>query len=175
MTTSDVIATCALVVGLISAILSIASFFLSKKSLSISLQQHNERYNGIKLYLIDGYKWTQNDNVFISFALRLTNDATIANAVACIDLQLEYFNENKIKGTMKISPHSTVSPINLKEYTEILSCPLRLSEKSAKSGWITFKLPHLFNNKLAVDLYKILATTTDNKTTSVDTHIINVV
>lgn len=175
MNKSEWIALGALVVSLFSAFLSALSYLVSRSAHKISKQQHKERYKGIVPYLVDAFKWSSEEDFYISFALRFTNEATISNSLQNIELHLEYYDRNKHCGKAKISPSLEVKPINLAEASEMLKIPLEMNSKSAKSGWISFKLPNLFYEDLEIDLYKIVATTTDGRIIAVETHIVNIV
>lgn len=175
MDKSDWIALGALVVALFSAVLSAMSYFVSRAAHNIAKQQHKERYKNIVPYLIEAFKWKSKEEIYVSFALRFTNEATMANSIQSIELHLEYYDRKKHYGKAKVSPNFDVKPVNLTDSLELLRVPLELNAKSAKSGWISFELPSLFSHstELEIDLYKIVATTTDGRFYSVDTHIIN--
>jgi len=172
---SEWIALGALGVSLFSAFLSTMSYFVSRSAHNMSKQQHKERYKDIVPYLVEAFKWSSKEEFYISFALRFTNEATISNSIQNIELHLEYYDHNRHCGKAKISPSFEIKPINLAEASEMLKIPLEMNSKSAKSGWISFKLPSLFSQDLEIDLYNIVATTTDGRTISVGTHIINIV
>ena len=151
------------------------SYFKSKEALQIAKEQHKERYKNIRPYFMDAHKWRKGDEVYVSFSLRFTNEATLPNAIENIELQLEYYDKKNKFGKAKVEPCFTVKPINIEGSREILTLPLPLTEKSAKSGWLTFKLPKLIAEEFNIELYKILASTADNEVVSVETHIINTV
>ena len=173
MSDSDIISSLGLALSLFAFFVSIKSYSVAKKSLNISEQQNNERKLGVHLYYIDAYKWKKEDDVFISFALRITNKSTIRNTISKIELHIEYRDKNNVVGKIKLQTNISVTPVNLKNFSEKIITPLCLEEKSAKSGWITFKLPHHFKEQLTIDLYQVIAESIDNETISIDTHIIN--
>jgi hypothetical protein len=170
---SDKIALASFFVAFISAIISVCSLIYAGKSLRISKQQHLERYGVVGIYLIDVYKWNKDDFSYISFALNFVNDCTIQNTISKLHLQLDCYDKNKAKYVIKLPPSPSISPVDLRNYSSLLEEPICLQEKSARSGWITFKLPDIIKKDLFVELYTIIATTTDGKTSTVDTHIIN--
>ncbi|WP_142764521.1 hypothetical protein, partial [Klebsiella pneumoniae] len=77
-------------------IASIFSYFVSKKSLKITQQQHDERELDIILYFIEAYKWQKEKDMYISFALRVTNQATLTNSIPKLELTIEHHDENNI-------------------------------------------------------------------------------
>ncbi|KKI48450.1 hypothetical protein XK97_04655 [Obesumbacterium proteus] len=172
MTNSDIIAGIGVIVSLLALCISRKSFSVAKKSLEISTIQHNQRTLGITLYYSDAYKWKKEGETYISFALRFTNLSTLSDTISKIELHLEFLDQKNIC-RIKIEPDNLVTPINLKNHTDIIKQPLILAEKSAKSGWVTFKLPAFINNELTIDIYRVVAESIDNKTTSIETHIIN--
>ncbi|WP_426785255.1 hypothetical protein ACP3TB_17000 [Rahnella variigena] len=175
MNTSDWIATASLFIAGISAIFSKRSYSIAKETLRITSQEHGERYTYVKPYLIDSYRWTKDDDTYVSFAIRFTNTASISNSIDNIELRLECLDKYRRMKIVKLRPCVTVSPINLKEHSEIIELPLNLAERSSRAGWITFKLILDSSVKLNIDLYKLVAETADNNTISVETHIINMV
>ncbi|MEZ9005953.1 hypothetical protein AB6E26_25140 [Vibrio splendidus] len=175
MDTSDYIAAGALIVALFSAVFALFSYSIASEALKISKQQHKERYKTVDPYLMESYKWYKGEDTYISFALRFINKATITNSIVNVELHLEYFDKSQVFGKAKIEPCFAVNPLNITDNKKTLELPLILSEKSAESGWITFKLPDIFKKNLNVDLYKIHATTTNGEVVSIDTHIINTV
>ncbi|HIB9010444.1 MULTISPECIES: hypothetical protein [unclassified Citrobacter] len=173
MKDSDIIASIGAIVSFFALIISLKSFFVAKKSLNIAAIQHDQRSLGINLYYIDAYKWKKDRETYISFALRFTNLSTLNDTISKIELHIEFRDKKNATGKVKIEPNTSVTPINLKNHTDIIKQPLNLSEKSAKSGWITFKLPELITNELTIDLYRVIAESIDKKTISIETHIIN--
>lgn len=173
LNTTDWIATAALLVAILSFLVSLLSYFTSKNSLGITKKEHDERYSKIAVYFIEAYKWKKENECYVSFALSFTNKATLPNSIIKIELELEYIDKERNVGKVKIAPSNLIKPINLREYTNTIHCPLELSEKSAKTGWVTFKIPDLLNTEFNIELYKINATTSDELVTSIDTHIIN--
>ncbi len=173
MENSDIIASIGAIVSFLAFIISLKSFFVAKKSLNIAAIQHNQRSLGINLYYIDAYKWKKDEETYISFALRFTNLSTLNDTISKIELHIEFRDKKNTSGKVKIEPNTLVTPINLKNHTDIIKQPLNLSEKSAKSGWITFKLPELITSELTIDLYRVVAESIDKKTISIETHIIN--
>ncbi|HDC4519066.1 hypothetical protein LH671_12320 [Enterobacter kobei] len=170
---SDIIAGISAIISFFALIISLRSLSVSKKSLNISTIQHEERSLGITLYHTDAYKWKKDEKTYISFALRFTNLSTLSDTISKIELHLEFLDKKNNICKLKIEPDNLVTPVNLKKYTDIIRQPLILSEKSAKSGWVTFELPGFIENDFSIDLYRVVAESIENKTTSIETHIIN--
>lgn len=174
MSTADTISGLSLFVSILAFAVSWRSYSVSKKSFLISEQQHLDRSLGITLHYIDAYKWRSDSEVYISFALMFSNKSTLTNTISNIELHIEYRDADNVLRKVKVQSDSLLKPINLKKYSDVISHPLILSEKSVRSGWITYKLPGYFKDRgLTIDLYKIHAETIDNKNISIDTHIIN--
>jgi hypothetical protein len=173
MSNSDIIASVGLLFSMLAFIVSIKSLNVSKSSLSINKQQNDERSLGVHLYYIDAYKWRKESDTYISFALRFTNHSTLTNSISKVELHIEYHDENNIVGKVKVQSDTNVTPVNLKTYSDALIQPINLPEKSAISGWVTFKLPQFIKEKLIIDLYEVVAESIDNKKMSIETHIVN--
>lgn len=173
MSNSDIIATISAIISFFALIISGRSYSAAKKSLKITTSQHEERSLGVTLYYTDAYKWKKEGETYISFALRFTNLSTLNDTISKIELHIEFRDKKNIIEKLKIEPDTSVTPINLKDYTDIIKQPLLLTEKSAKSGWVTFKLPPFLKNELTIDLYRVVAESIGKKSTSIETHIIN--
>lgn len=173
MSTTDTIASLGLIVSFFAFILSYKSYSIARKSLNISEQQHNERSLGMQLYYMDAYKWRKENEVFVSFALRFTNKSTLSNTISKTELHIEYHDKSNVIGKVKVQPDTLVTPVNLKKYADVINHPLCLAEKSAKSGWVTFKIPSYLKDQLTIDLYKVVSESIDNDKLVIETHIIN--
>lgn len=173
MTDSDFIAAVAAILSFLALVISFTSYLVARRSLSIATIQHEQRSLGISLYYIDAYKWKKEGEYYISFALRFTNLSTLSDTISKIELHIEFRDQKNTLGKIKIEPNNSVTPINLKNHTQLIEQPLNLSEKSAKSGWVTFRLPTLIKDELIIDLYRVVAETIDKKTTYIEAHIIN--
>lgn len=172
MSYSEIFSGASLIVSIISFFLALCSYCIAKKSLNINKQQHDERYLEVDLYYIEAYKWEKDEKKYVSFALRFTNNSTLSTTIPKIELHIEYHDENNLIGKIKLKPEGQIAPINLKDYSEVITIPVNLPDKTAKIGWITFKLPTL-QEKQIIDIYQVVAETIDNKNISIDTHIIN--
>jgi len=173
MTSSDIIAGLGAFIAFLALLISVKSFSVAKKSLNITSIQHNQRSLGITLYYADAYKWKKDGETYISFALRFTNLSTLGDTISKIELHIEFRDKKNIVGKVKVEPDIVVTPINLKNHIDIIKQPLNLSAKSAKSGWVTFKVPPFIKNELTIDLYRVEAESIEGKITHIETHIIN--
>lgn len=172
MATSDQIAFGALIVALLALFISARSYALSKKSYSISKKEHDDKYNEICAYLINSYKWSNDINDFCSFAISYTNQATGANSLKEIYLEIEYYDEGGCFNKAKLSPDLSSLPEGLAGGYQHLNAPMTLNSKETLSGWVSFKLPKLGDVKINVETYRVVAIASANDKSIVEAHII---
>ncbi|MGY0579403.1 MAG: hypothetical protein ACW7DR_15390 [Paraglaciecola chathamensis] len=175
MSFSDKIAFGALCVAIISLFFAFISYRLSVKAYRLTNREHQDKYLNIKPYLIDAKKWSDKGEDYISFAISYTNEATSANSLKTIGLQLEFYDDSKLLKIAKIDPAFDVSPINLAGNYKALELPMTFTDKETKSGWVTFKLSKDIWKEFIIDIYRVNALTASNSSVSVETHLVNTV
>jgi hypothetical protein len=170
--TSDLIASGALAAAVLSLLTSIKGYYIAKKSLKISLADHHDKQNDIIGYLIRSFSWCKKSNTYATFAVSYTNNSSNPNSLKDIVLEIEYYDANKVFNKAKLSPSVVNPPSNLIENHEEMKTLLYLSPKETKSGWITFQIPKMNNIKISIDTYRVTATSTNEKTTILESYIL---
>ena len=171
MKISDIIASGAALIALLSFAVSFYSYRISRKTYLLSKAQHDERSSGIAPYLIDAKKWHKEENTYISFSILYTNLASIPNSLKEIELHVEYYDQDNKLQTMKLPVDTTVSPLDLSESYKLLETPVNVIERSSCSGWVTFRMPKAMRD-FQIELYKVNAKTAQNDNVSVEIHFI---
>ncbi|HCG7189756.1 hypothetical protein P3381_23645 [Vibrio parahaemolyticus] len=175
MELSDSIAIGALSVAVISCVVAIYSYCSSIEMFDIAKSDHAERQKELCLYLIDTYKWKDEEKCFVTFSIRLTNKASCQNGIISIELYLDLLKENRMLSKAKLLSNSAINPIKLESAQDVIVCPITLPAKSAATGWVSFEIPAHIVDEFDIDLYKLVATTVDDKLVSTDTHVVNMV
>jgi len=173
--TSDIIAAGALTAATLSLLVSIKGYFVAKKSLQISEMDHQDKNREIIGYLIRNFTWTDNTETFATFAVSYTNNSSTPNSFKDITLEIEYHDSSKTINRVKTPPITRALPENLRDTYEELKTPINLSPKETKSGWMTFQIPKLGELKPHIEAYRIIATSTAEKTTILESYIMTMV
>jgi hypothetical protein len=169
----DKISLSALGVAIISLLFSFISYRVSLKTFRLTKREHLDKYLNIKPYLINALKWSSDEEDYISFAISYTNEATTANSLRIIELQLDFYDADNLLKTAKIDPVFDISPVNLKDEYKALALPVKLSDKETQSGWVTFKLSKNIWNDFTINVYRVNAITAANTSVVVETHLVN--
>ncbi|WP_157139352.1 hypothetical protein [Pseudomonas fulva] len=172
---SDYIAIGALLASLLSLLVSVKSYHVSKGTMAIAEQDHQDKYKEIIGYLIEGFKWVDGDKSYVAFAISYTNNASYPNSFKDIFLEIEYYGEGRVFNKVKLSPSTAVLPVNMRGSWEDLGMPINISPKETKSGWIAFQLPGAGRAKISVDTYRVIATSVSGKTTVLESYILKTV
>ncbi|MHA6195434.1 hypothetical protein ACX3YG_13795 [Pseudomonas wadenswilerensis] len=175
MQTTDQIALCSLVVAIFALLIAAKGYSVAKKSLLITEADHVEKFKDIVGYLIKCFNWRLNGDSYATFAVSYTNNASSPNSLKDIFLEIEYYDEHRVFNKAKIPPEAGVLSTSLSTGYEELKAPLNLLPKETKSGWITFKIPRIENLQLNIDIHRIIATSTDDKKTAVESYIMTLV
>ena len=175
MQTSDLIAVGALAASALSLLVSIKGYCVAKKTLKLSMIDHQDKYKDVIGYLIRGFKWANNKDIYAAFAISYTNNSSTPNSFKDIVLEIEYYDENRVFNKAKLLPSPIVLPSNLKESHDELKVPVYLSPKETKSGWVTFQIPKIGDKEINVDTYRVIASSTAEKTTIVESYILTFV
>lgn len=175
MQTSDLIAVGALAASTLSLLVSIKGYCVAKKSLKLSAIDHQDKYRDVIGYLIRNFKWANNEDTYATFAISYTNNSSSPNSFKDIVLEVEYYDESRVFNRAKFLPSAIVLPSNLRESHDELKIPIYLSPKETKSGWITFQIPKIGGKKINVDTYRVIAVSTAEKTTVIESYILTFV
>jgi hypothetical protein len=165
MTNSDWVATGALLIALISLLFTVRAYYLSKK-------EHHEKYQEIIGYLINAFKWEQESQEYVSFAVSYTNKASSPNSFNEALLEIEYFDNDGFANKARLSPQISQLPSSHTNELDELIFPLNIGPKESYSGWLTFLLPTSNFKKFHIDSYKILTTTPSGEQTTIKTYLI---
>ncbi|MDG9757816.1 hypothetical protein N7365_06860 [Pseudomonas sediminis] len=172
MDTSDYIAAGALVASLLSMLLSVRGYYLSKRALVIAETDHQDKNRDIMGYLIDSFRWEKDGKFYASFSLSYTNNATHSNSFKDVSLEIEYYSDKKIFSKLKLSPSVGAFPVGLSDGWEDLKLPINLSPRETRSGWITFQIPVVEGQKMNIEVYRVMAVSGLGSATMLESYIL---
>lgn len=172
MNTSDLIALGALVTALVSLLISVWGNCVARRALKISETEHLDKYKEVVGYLINGFKWNDSEHIYASFAVSYTNKSSSPNSFKDLVLEIEYYDAEGGFNKAKLSPLVGVMPVDLKENRKELNVPINLPPKETRSGWMTFQLPAAEGRKFHIDSYRLVATSTADKNTTLESYIL---
>ncbi len=167
----ETIAFISLIVAFISVLISIRGNRIARKSLSLSQKQDEDLNREIVGYLIDGIRWNSNKNSYISFAVSYTNTATAKNTFTNFMLEIEFYDEQKKFGKIKLDPKRKEIPNQISEKLSEMELPINIGDRETISGWITFQLPTMTG--LNIEQYKILAETANHQIVEIDSILVS--
>lgn len=152
-----------LILSIFALLISLWSFWLSRKTYKLSESDFLEKKLAIIPYLIDSYKIKLGKKEsYICFAVTYTNQSSAPNSLPKIELKVNiYGNKNEmISLIIQATPvkNDYVPTVNVSQ----LELPVNLGAKETVSGWLTFLLPESVSKKVIRD-YELIAKTTNNE------------
>ena len=173
MTAGDQLAIAAIVVAAISILVAWRSHVVAKKAFRLAETEHEERYLSVRAYLIWAYKRRIESVTYCFFAVSYTNQATVANSISSVDLEIEYTDSNGLLNKVKIRPTSAEAPSFQDDGLSRIDVPKRLDARESVSGWYTFAIPKNDYQQISVDCYRVHAQLASGETASVRTFLVN--
>lgn len=164
----SVFAACASVVSAISAWRNARA---ARANLRMAKIEFQERHDSMTGTLIDGVCWDSPEGErIVSFACSYTNTANSASTVTKFELLVHAKSKDGTQITAVFDPSSNIKP--RLEVMQKLTFPLNLQARTTASGWILFELPKYIIQTKIIDNYEIKATTSNQKSVSIDCYIL---
>lgn len=171
MTTETIISLVSCLAAVLSALVAWHSAATAKRALRLAETDHREKHDNLKVYLIDGACWRDEQSEdYVAFACSFTNSANAPNTVLRLELVTHAYDEEGNLSQAILPPIAQDAPLlwGLKP----LELPINLEPRSTVSGWISFKVPkHLINNK-RIDKYEIAAVTSLGERVVVESYLL---
>jgi hypothetical protein len=161
---SDHIAIGALVVAAFSLLIAWRSHALAKRAFKLAEAEHEERYLSVKTYLINAYKQRIKGVEYCLFAVSYTNQASVANSITTVDLEVEYTDPNGLVSKIKLKPAKELNTI---------SVPRRIEEKETVSGRFAFEIPKNDKLEMNIDCYRVHAHLASGEVATVRSYLVN--
>lgn len=172
LSTSDVIQIVATLVAFGSMALAGTSYVISRKALRLSEAEYNEKRLPIHPYLIDAFTFSEGKAKCCAFALLYTNQSSVHQSLATIELEIEFIDEEGISGKAIATIDGAISPLGLSDSYKRLPVPLNLGPKEAVSGWVAFKVPTSSHRRFRVNAYRVKGRTVEGKEVSAVSYLL---
>lgn len=165
-TPSVIISIVSALTAVLALLVSIISYRLSKKSLSISEHQYQRSTPNMSLYLNEGFTTTSETKEYryYVFSITATNRSTENNSIVKSEMAVLCSNEEDFISKI-IIPHSPaqIDELNMPNLTP-LPINIDLMSGNSKSGWLVFKIDRKVLRNKKIDGYKLLfIDSSDNK------------
>lgn len=171
MTIETTIAIVSCLAAVISAAMAWHSAATAKRALTLAEIDHREKHDTLKVYLIDGACW-RNDQAddYVAFACSFTNSANAPNTIIRIDLITHTYDESGNISQAILHPIVQEAPPLWDLKT--LCAPLNLEPRATVSGWISFKVPKHLINKKRIDKYELASVTSSGERAIVESYLL---
>jgi hypothetical protein len=169
----NLIASIAALIAFAALIVSWRSLVFSKLSYSIAKKDHDEKYHDINPYLIEAVKWTNDKNeIYASFAVSYANRANLPTSLTNIELEVTWRGGDGTISSAYVQADSATYPLGRSKKLQTITLPLNLSERETKSGWLSYKIPLLKNERCSIDGYRLVASSINGSKISVETYLL---
>ncbi|MES9950568.1 MAG: hypothetical protein ABW118_16545 [Candidatus Thiodiazotropha sp.] len=163
---SVIVAIVSALTAVLALAVSIISYRLSKKSLSISKRQYQRSTPNVSLYLNEGFTTTSETKEYryYVFSITATNRSTENNSLVRTEMIVLCSNEEGYISKI-IMPHSP-SLVDELCMPNLTAFPMKidLMSGSSESGWLVFKIDRKVLKNKKIDGYKLLfLDSSDNK------------
>ena len=170
-TNNNTVSVVAASASIISAISAWRNARTARANLKMVKLEFEERHDLLTGSLIDNVYWDSPDgNRIVSFACSYTNTANSASTVSRLELLVHTIDEDGTQITTVLDPSTNTKPHN--DAIQKLNIPLNLQARTTASGWILFLLPKYIVQKKKIDSYEIKATTSNQKSVSMDCYLL---
>lgn len=171
MTTETIIALVSALAAVISSLMAWHSAVTARNALKLAETDHREKHDNVRVYLIDGTCW-QNNQVedYVAFACSFTNSANAPNTIVRIDLIVHAYDDEGNLSQAILDPIIQETPPLWDLKT--LPVPINLEPRSTVSGWISFKMPKHLITKKRVDKYEIASVTSHGERVIVESYLL---
>lgn len=172
---SEIIATVASGISLLSLFVALFGYFVSRKALRMSEQDFEEKRYSVQAYLIDSFNFKSEHKKYCTFAISFTNKSSSPRSFSRLELEVEFVDDEGILGKAYSVPDETKSPLGLNAEYQKLNTPINMAPKETISGWVTFPLPMSSHRKFRIKSYKVSGKTLDGHEASVESFLMRFV
>jgi hypothetical protein len=144
----------------------------SGRALRLAEQQEDRRRPILVLYWQGGYLHRTQEDRFYMFLLSVSNPSDSNNAVARIDLRIEYRTGANFLATVNVPSVSQGDEMFAGDSRSNLEIPIKVDAHQTVVGRVFFRLKKALLKDCAVDSYVIVATDSHGGWTSVETALV---
>jgi len=144
----------ALLVSIISALLSWRSGKTAARALAISERQEKRRQPKLGIYLANGYRRIVPERQVFGVLVSVTNPTDTNNSVARAELQITYLLENDVEAVCRLQHNPTLAENATNDDPQaatVLALPVRIDAHQTVSGWLLFSLENDLIGKGSID------------------------
>lgn len=171
LNTSDLIALASVVISFGSMLLAYRSYTISKKTMKLAIADHEEKKLPVTPYLIDSFTFTKENNKYCAFSVLYTNQSSAPQSLTCIELHVDFIDEEKISGNAISALEYNISPSVNNNYKQLIT-PLNLLPKESISGWMVFKIPKSSHRKYTIKSYSVVGKSVDGKIVRIEAYLL---
>lgn len=156
----------------IAVIISYLSYRRSGRALRLAEQQEERRRPVLIPYLHKGYlRRTEEDRIYM-FLLSVSNPSDSNNAVARIDLRIEYRTASNFRAAVDVLTVMLDDQAFGGENHGFIEIPIRIEAHNTATGWVCFRVKKALLQDCSVDSYIILVTDSHGERGSIETALV---
>jgi hypothetical protein len=156
----------------VAAIVSILNAHRSGRALRLAEQQETRSRPVLVLYLVRGYFRREGEDRICKFLLSVSNLSDSDNAVAQIDLRIEYRTTSNFLAAVNVPGVSLDDEIFGQDNHPHLEIPIRVDAHQTVKGWVLFRVKKALLENCTVDTYVIVATDSHGERASIETVLV---
>lgn len=158
--------------ALVAVIISMLSYSTSNRALSLAERQDLRKKPKLKPILIDsGFDEDFGSNRIYSFHISVGNPTDSDNAIARVELHLQYYATQEALINVKIP--ATKPPTQKSSTREYISVPHRIAAHDTASGWFHFEVNKQILNGNPVQSQQVIITDSHQAESTIDVLVIS--
>ncbi len=159
-------------IAFFAMVIASRSLYISRRTFYIANQEYTEKTLPIRASLIDAFTFYSKSEKYCAFAISYTNQATLPQTLAQIDLELEFTDEEGICGKAIGSPIGVSFPFFMENDSKKIAIPLNLGPRATESGWVIFKIPSSSNRNFLPRAYRVKAHSSDGRVAVIEAFLL---
>lgn len=159
----------AVVAAWAGAIVAIFNARRSIQALRLAEQQEARRRPVLVPYLLRGYLRRVDEDRIYMFLLSVSNPSDSDNAIAQIDLRIEYRTASNFLAAVYVPGVSLDDKMFGQDNHSRLEIPVRVDAHQTVTGWVFFRVKKALLEGCTVDTYVIVATDSHGERASIET------
>lgn len=156
----------------IGVLLTFINVHRSGRRLRIMERQEQRQRPVLRLYLQDCHLIKNGEDRAYTFLLSVSNPADSDNALARLDLRIQYRNESNLLSTTDVPCVSTSDQTLTKNYVSALVIPANIGAHQTIAGRVFFRFKRALLEKCNVEKYFIIATDSHGLRTNIETALV---
>jgi hypothetical protein len=161
------------IAAIFSAIYAYRSNRLSKSALQIANQSYQDKQANFNLYLIDGFRWTEESTKrkFLFFHCTIKNKSENKSTYKAT-LEIEYIRNDNSVSRLILDHEPYLKEFIPQQTLTIFPVNIRIEEKGMESKWLIFEQPDLVLKEYRIEKYSIKVSDTSGNSESTNCFIL---